>query len=101
MNTITIDGVDYVPKSEAAPEGPREIVTAEAGWIFVGNVEDPGDGYLHITEAANIRKWSSGGFGALTQSRAKAEASLDEMRPIKVRIDKVLHRVPVPEGWDD
>ncbi len=100
MNSITVDGVEYVPKSEAKPTGPREIVTVESGWIFVGDVTEESD-YLLLENAKNIRKWERSGFGGLTQSAKDSGAELDSMRNMRIALAKVIHRVPVPEGWDE
>lgn len=65
MNTtITIDGIEYVRADSAGPS-KTQIVIAQRGWIFVGNVSEDGDD-LVIRDARNIRIWgTTKGLGEL------------------------------------
>jgi len=47
LNTITINGIEYVQKgTESAPQnlGDKRIIVADRGWVFVGDCEDHEDG---------------------------------------------------------
>lgn len=69
INTITINGVEYVEKSSVkAPFeiGEVRIIVADRGWVFVGNCQDHADGSVTITNARNIRAWGTkSGLGEL------------------------------------
>ena len=44
-NTITLNGVDYIPASEAGPkvESSKSIVILQRGWVFIGDLSKHGD----------------------------------------------------------
>lgn len=70
MNTITINGVEYVKKesvdSLGINLGEKRIIVADRGWVFVGNCIDNEDGSVTIGNAKNIRIWgTSRGLGEL------------------------------------
>jgi len=99
MKTIKLDDVEYVRADQlpAPVEGNREIVVADNGWVFVGDVT-PADGAIRIENCYNVRRWE-GGFGLLTADPEKAKVKLDACRSLKVPNTRVVFRVPVPDGW--
>ena len=98
---IDVDGIRYVPESEVRPEGNREVVVCDKGFIFVGNVTERADGGLDLTKAANLRRWASGGFGgALTDPKTNG-VELDPCPPLSIRPGAWFTRHPVPEDWCD
>jgi hypothetical protein len=61
---IIVDGVKYVPASDAAAS-PTQIVVAQRGWVFAGQVSQEGDDIV-IRDAKNIRTWgTTKGLGEL------------------------------------
>ena len=52
LNTITINGSEYVLKSSIAKSpmniGDKRIIVADRGWVFVGDCEDHEDGSVTI-----------------------------------------------------
>ena len=99
MKTIKLDDVEYIRADQApAPvEGTREIIVADNGWVFVGNVTETAS-VVCLTRCANVRRWE-GGFGLLTTDPKKAKALLDPMASLSLRASRIVFRVPVPDGW--
>lgn len=68
INTITINGIDYIQASCATPVtmGDVRIIVADRGWVFVGQCADNEDGSVTIYDAKNIRVWgTTAGLGQL------------------------------------
>ena len=69
MNSITINGVEYVRADLTVKPldiGEKRIVAAEGGWVFVGDCTDEADGTVTIRNAKNIRRWgTTAGLGQL------------------------------------
>jgi hypothetical protein len=79
----------------------RCIVVLDRGWIFVGNLKEinGGDSY-ELTEAANIRKWQTGGFGGLSRGAKSSQAVIDVCEPIIFSGKAMIFAVPISESWD-
>lgn len=79
MRTITIDGVEYVPASEAPEPTPYKIVVLQRGWVFVGRYSlDPETQIVTLTDAKNIRVWgTTKGLGQLAESGPTGSTKLD------------------------
>lgn len=81
-NTIKIDNVEYVKRTEAGEPTPVQIVVADRGFVFVGNTKHDNDG-VTITDAKCLRVWGTDsdkpGLGWLAlhgpTSRTKADPS--------------------------
>lgn len=100
---IEINGTRYVREDtiKAVPSGDRVVVIADRGFIYCGNAEYSGDGgWLTLTDAANVRKWATGGIGGLLSDPVSAGATIDPVAyPVKVPVAAVLQIVNVPEQW--
>lgn len=82
-------------------QGDRHIAVLDRGWIFAGNMSlDPETNVYTMTDCVNIRKWTSGGFGAVSQSVGAAGATLDECAPIKFHARAMIFCVPIGSDWD-
>ena len=79
MRTITIDGVEYVPASEAPEPTAYKIVVLQRGWVFVGRYSlDPETQIVTLTDAKNIRLWgTTRGLGQLAESGPTSSTKLD------------------------
>jgi hypothetical protein len=72
MNSVTINGVEYLPKSEVKEIGEVRIIVADRGWVFVGACTDNEDGSVTIKNAKNIRRWgTTKGLGELAAGPTK------------------------------
>ena len=99
-DTITIDDVKYVRQdsiSLISPElGPKRIVIADRGWIFVGNCEDHDDGTVTIRNARNIRRWgTTNGLGQLINGPL-ADTKHDDYGTVKCL---PIAQINVVKGW--
>lgn len=67
IKTITINGVEYVERSNApVPMGDKRIIVTDRGWVFVGSCIDNADGSVTINDARCIRYWgTTAGLGQL------------------------------------
>jgi len=95
---MIIDGIEYVPKSDAKLEGDRHVLVLDKGFIFVGNLEDR-DGRIWMTNCHNLRRWGKNGFGGAVEDPIAAEVELDRCPDFSVPMSVELMRLPVPEGW--
>ena len=80
METITINGEEYVKKSgmvcELADNWKHICVIAANGWVFEGYV---------------VRKWENGlGLGAIADPEHKDDYTLDPMKDVYVYADKTI-----------
>ncbi len=98
LMNITIDGVDYAPVSASIP-GSRAIVVLDRGWIFVGNLEHREDGTCRLTNAANVRKWQTGGYGGLTKDPVGAQVDMDPCADLEFATAAMLFCTPVSDDW--
>lgn len=79
--TITIDGVEYVPKSQVSDE-PRnsniKIVILQRGWVFIGRWTEDGD-QCGLDNAYIIRAWgTTKGLGELALEGKTSSTKLDK-----------------------
>jgi hypothetical protein len=81
-------------------EGARHIVVLDRGWIFAGDLVVE-DGIYTLSNAANIRTWKTGGFGALSQGAKKAGAQLDDCAAIKFSGKAMIFAVPISKDWEN
>lgn len=68
MNSITLNGIEYVPASEVGPKAPSaiRILVLQRGWVIVGRLHDDGGDELVITDASVVRTWgTTKGLGEL------------------------------------
>jgi hypothetical protein len=82
MKNITIDGITYIPESQA--ETPNKlgtkIVIVSDGWIFVGEQIEHDESFdsIVLVNASVVRRWSNGrGIGGLAKAEYKNEYELD------------------------
>ncbi len=102
MDTININGEEYVKKSDRAYElatnWEHVCVIATNGWIFEGYRDDDmsdGEG-IQLLHAHVVRKWSNGlGIGGLADPEHKDDYTLDQLGDVYVYADKVIAVVPL------
>ena len=100
INTITINGEDYVKASdvpEAQPNGNRAVVVVDRGWIFAGDVTEEDDRII-LTRAVWVFRWESIGFNGVIENPYKAD-----IRPMPNAVDipkgSEIFRIPVDDDW--
>lgn len=98
--TITINDVKYVREDSIAPIspelGPKRIVVADRGWVFVGNCDDHDDGSVTIRNARNIRRWgTTAGLGQLIKGPLP-DTKHDDYGTVKCL---PIAQINVVKGW--
>lgn len=74
MNTITINGVEYVP---IQPAGDLKIVVLQRGWVLVGKMTKEGNA-CYLNNASVIRIWgTTKGLGELAANGVTSKTVLD------------------------
>lgn len=103
VKTITIDGIEYIPKSEqVSPNytGDIKIVVLQRGWIYIGRFKRRGND-CQLANAYCIRTWgTTKGLQELVNG-ATSTTKLDKCEGI-VEFDwlTVIHTIAVkPEAW--
>ncbi len=100
LQTITLDGVDYVRQDSIAspPDGDRHIVILDRGFIYEGILGEDGE-YFTLSDCANVRRWEKNGTGGMLKSARDSGATLDECPMIKFAKGSEVLMVPTPRGW--
>lgn len=99
MANVVIDGIEYVRTDEVtlAPS-ETQIVVAQRGWVFVGEVSTDGDD-LVIKRAKNIRRWgTTKGLGELVDGPL-ADTVVDDYGTVRLPSVTVVARLDVTGGW--
>jgi len=101
--TISINDVQYVRADSVAqtPDGQRNIVILDKGFIFEGVLSGDGDGYYKLSDAVNVRMWKQGGTGGMLRSAKESNATLDKCADIEWKAGSEIFMVPTPKGWSD
>jgi hypothetical protein len=81
--------------------GDRHIVVLDRGWIFAGNLSKDEHHVYTLTDAVNVRKWDSGGFGALSKSATAAGATLDKCATLRFHETAMMFAVPISSDWHE
>ncbi len=101
METININGEEYIKKAEAREFIPLDTthvcVIATNGWIFEGYTVDYEDGAaVNLRKAHIVRRWDNGlGIGGLADPAHKDEYTLDELGDAHVYAGKVIAVIPL------
>lgn len=97
MDTININGTEYVPKADIReninPGSWEHIcVIATNGWIFEGYRDTEADtSNIALADAHVVRRWDNGlGIGGLADPDHKAEYTFDAIGSMEVYSDKVI-----------
>jgi len=98
METITINGVEYV-RADSAPSGNRAVIVVDRGWIFAGDVVRE-NGRIRLSRAVNVVRWDTIGFDGMI-ANPKSENVIIKTIPNGVDIPEVaeVFCVPVSDGW--
>lgn len=92
MESININGTEYVPADSIAADWSHVCVICTNGWIFEGYA-DPGEPW-HLTRAHVVRKWSNGlGIGGLADPEHKDDYTLDAVGDMRIRASAEVARI--------
>lgn len=87
METININGKDYVPVEDAPEvvESDHVCVIATNGWIFEGYAVSREGGAITLAGASVVRRWDNGrGIGGLAKAEHKDDYTLDPCGTVRV-----------------
>ena len=102
MTTITLNGVDYIPASEAGPrpETTMQIVVLQRGWIFIGDLTKNGEDFV-LSNARNIQRWgTTDGLGQLALSGPTPDTVLKDAGTVRFhQLTVVLHMDVDESKW--
>lgn len=97
METITINGEEYVKKSDMAYEladnWEHICIIATNGWVFEGyrDGDMTDDNGIQLINAHVVRKWENGlGLGAIADPEHKDDYTLDPMKDVYVYANKTI-----------
>ena len=97
METITINDVEYVKKSDLHHCGNAEnwkhvCVIATNGWIFKGYQDVTSDNKnIGLSDAYVVRSWSNGlGIGGLADPDHRHEYTMDKIGCIEIFADAII-----------
>lgn len=97
MSAVVIDGVEYIPASEAGPkpESSKSIVVLQRGWVFIGDLVKVGDEFV-LSNAQNIQRWgTTKGLGQLALSGPTATTVLNAAGTVRFHELTVVARLDV------
>ena len=98
MNEVQTDSSTDAPKTPST--GSRAIVVLDRGWIFVGDLATEG-GVTTLSNCANLRKWSGGGFGGMVLSPKTSSVVLDPCANVIFDAGAPIFTVPVADDWNE
>lgn len=94
METINLNGKEYVEKAGEYNESEHVCVIADRGWIFEGYRDK--DHPTRLTNAHVVRKWDNGlGIGGIAKADRKDEYTLDELGCVDVNARAVIAVIPL------
>lgn len=100
MSTITINGVDYIPVSEAGPRHStkKQILVLQRGWIFIGDLAKDGEEVV-LSNAKNIQRWgTTDGLGQLALSGPTPDTVLKDAGTVRCHVLTVVFHMDVDES---
>lgn len=95
METININGKDYVEKSAQFEESEHVICICDRGWIFEGRMTER----YKLSDAHVVRKWTNGlGIGGLQSADTRGDYTLDALPAgIELNPSAVIAVLPITE----
>jgi hypothetical protein len=98
IETVTIDGVVYVPQS-STPTGRRAVVVIDRGWIAAGDVSEE-NGRIHLSRAVWVFNWEGIGFdGVIANPKSPACTIRPFPNGFDIPTGAEIFRVPVADDW--
>lgn len=95
METITVNGKEYIEKTKDYEPSEHICVIADRGWIFEG-YHVPNEENCKLTNANVVRRWDNGrGIGGLVNPDYKDEYTLDYIGDIEILYRAVIAIIPL------
>ena len=101
MNTITIDGVEYVKKSDQIKNSNIKIVILQRGWVMIGRWSQDGD-MCTLEDTRVIRRWgTTDGLGQLAIHGKQEETKLEKTGNVTFHMLTTIAIIDVDDKlWD-
>lgn len=105
VKTLTIDGVEYVPKGSEVSNEPKnsniKIVILQRGWVMIGRWSQEGD-MCALENAYVIRTWgTTTGLGQLALEGKQPNTRLDKAGSVSFHQLTVIAMIDCREElWD-
>lgn len=98
--TLKIDDVEYVRADsvQAKPNGNRNVVVCDRGWIFAGDVTRE-NGRIKISRALHVFRWESIGFDGVIKNPKSNKVTLKPLADVDMPESAELFCVPVDSEW--
>lgn len=94
MESININGKEYVEKTDAYKDSEHVCVIADRGWIFEGYKQD--DTGCKLSNAHVVRRWDNGlGIGGIAKDEHKDDYTLDEIGCIEINTKAIIAIIPL------
>ena len=94
MESIIINGTEYVPLEDKYDNWEHVCVIADRGWIFEGYSD--GEPSPTLRQASVVRKWTNGlGIGGIADPIHAGDYTLDGIGTIKVAEHAVIATIPL------
>lgn len=94
METINVNGEEYVKKGDYYNDSPHVCVIADRGWIFEGYKVD--DSACELQEAHVVRRWDNGlGIGGIAKEEHKDDYTLDHIGCIRINPRAIIAEIPL------
>lgn len=100
-NTININGIEYIPASEAQPRisGSRAVIVVDRGWIFAGDVTRA-NGRIRLDRAVWVFRWESIGFdGVIADPKSSKVTTKPMPNGVDIPYGAEIFCVPVNDQW--
>jgi len=80
----------------------KQIVVAQRGWVFIGDVTTSDDGTITIENAKNIRRWgTTSGLGQLAAEGPQENTRLDDYGTVFLHPLAIVARIKVTtDKWN-
>ncbi len=101
MNKMNVNGIDYVPASEAAQRitGSRAVIVVDRGWIFAGDVTRA-NGRIKMDRAVHVVCWNTIGFdGVIADPKSKSVTIKSMPNGVDLPAGAEIFCVPVADDW--
>jgi hypothetical protein len=98
MNSITVNGIEYVAKGQGKPNGNRAVVVVDRGWIFAGDVTEA-NGRIRLSRAVWVFRWSSIGFTGVIANPKDSNVDIRKSDDVDIPSGAEVFRVPVADDW--
>ena len=101
INTITINGVDYVRKGETPKIGPEVLIRTFSAGVHIGTMESREGKEVVLTNARRLWSWK-GAFtlNAVAMSGVNRKESRISAPVPTITLTEVIEILPVAEGVD-